>query len=840
MYVFSFFLKNIKLFFFFLFAFLFIYSDYSYCKDILDEFTSNKVYYLSYENYDRHFYYNLKYFRFNYFNFYAINFNNLYFNLVYDTISTKHLYSFYTYKYIYFVEDLYTDWKLKNLSFDNYVYFISGGKYSNFSLLQNKFPLVEKSYAYGINFLFLGEYYYSYLSKNNFVLDNNNYLKFRSFYLENIFGSNLFFYDFYFKNNLYSLMCYFLFYTAIFFSLLLFFLYFFFLIFFNFYTYYKFYFIGKFLKILVLWDDEGDDYYGRVKGYVNLLADEDRLTFNQMYYNILKYEFNYLNFLVYSNSYIFFWINTFYNNYSTYFFGLGQLRLSKFNYFSFLGSKIESSFFSGLVEEHGDPIEWRFFPYEHVVFAFPESDFYITDAIYQYADTDVAFDFTVKSHFKREMVLHPYGFGNVYDPQSENEYDDSFGKINAFLKNYKNSDEILTTYSRRFKLLYKKHSSAYSFIEKQVSFSKVKDSYFELVSKNFDLDFDFFFTEDVGFPDTYSYRTEFDRFNFENVDKLFNLDTDENASLYLDRYKIRLMTEDSFLVKNANLHLEDRADSLVKDFLKKSYVTEFSRYAKISNRLLVGNFSTNNFFSYMVNNPFFQWIIRSKFVWSGLSSASSDDGAFDFEPSGSVISSFVMDKLLSKKYQEAFSALNFTESFFFDRNSYIYSQSLFRHSSDSLDSSLFFYCPPFVSFFGYKAMNPYVRFNRDLRLFEILGSNSKNLLSWLCLGNYSSLNLKYNLVSNSNTFNLLKYNSYFVGYSGYPVSLTISTNFSEFDLHKNANLDENRFLEVQNSEDLDNVFSKEEIFSIFKSFSFLSFTLITTISYGILVFSNIF
>jgi len=567
------------------------------------------------------------------------------------------------------------------------------------------------------------------------------------------------------------------------------------------------------------------------------LADEDRLYFNQMYYNIIKYEFNYLNFIAYSNSYVFFWLNSVYSGFNSYFLGTGQLRLNKFNYVSLLESKIEVSFFSNLIQEDGDPVEWRFFPYEHLTHAFPESDFYLTDAIYQYADTDLAFDFRVKPTLQILMPLHPYSFGNIYESQYDYEYDDSFLRIKNFFKNYKNSDEILTTYVRRFKLLYKNYYNANLNLDNGVFFSKNMDSYLEMSSKNLDLDFEFFLSEDLGFPETVSFRMEYDKFNMDKVYKLFNTDSDENASLYLDRYKFRLLNDNNFsLIKNNNLNSDERLINMSEKFIKDSYVNDFSSYSRFSKSLISGNFSNNNFFSFFVNNAFFQWLIRSKFFWSMISSSSNEDGAFDFEASASTISSYVTDKYLMKKYENIFSFLNFTESYFFDRNTYNYSQSFFLYNDWAYYSLDQVYAPPYVSFFGYKSMNPFIRNNVDISLFNDLGLRSKFLISWAF--NYQKSDV-YEISSRINFFNALKYNSYFLGYSGYPVSLTVSTNFSEFDLYSNSNLDELRPLEVQNLEDVDNYMPKEEIYTMVKSVVFMLIPLVCSSFYCFVLYTNI-
>jgi hypothetical protein len=627
-----------------------------FCKDYLDYYINPKFYYISIENYDRHVYYNFEIFNFIYTNTYSLDWNKFSYSFFYNFIYAKYSYNFYIYKYIYFLED--TNFNYKVFSLDSYIKYLFPGKYFyNFSFYSPKNTFFNNAHPYSLNIYSIREYV-DYL-KN--ILISKDLISIKDSYKESIFGSQLVLNVLLSKD--YLSVSYIIFYFIFF---ILFYCFFYFIVFFiffifvfNFYLSYKFYFLGFYLKILVLAEDDGDDYVGRMKGYVDFMVDDESLEVDETYYNIVKYEFNYLNYLLFTKFFISNWVFSYFNNFNFYFYGIGQTKLIKFINFSIIITKLELSFFSFLVQEDGESAEWRYFPYEHIDIAFPESDFYKNEVLFNSVyDGDYAYDFDPKKYKKIPVLLHPYSVN--YVTSSEYEYDENFNDIEEFLNNFKNSEKILSTYVLRFKKLFLRYLEITAYKE-EVFYTKSKDSYNELLSRLIDLDVQFLHFNSLESENSLSFRYEYDKNNLDLLYSNFKVDENPDNKNVLEDYIANTENDINYGYKlELNKNFEN--NKMIEDYIFQKYNSAFSYYVKYNGGLLIRNFSFINFFSYLIFDPVFQFFLRSKNVWSSISS--SEENSLEIEPVEFSLTTYIYDKNLYKNFFYVFNSLNFNEFFF--------------------------------------------------------------------------------------------------------------------------------------------------------------------------------
>jgi len=586
-------------------------------------------------------------------------------------------------------------------------------------------------------------------------------------------------------------------------------------------------------------EDDGDDYVGRAKGYVHFLVDEDDLSFNETYYNIVKYEFNYLNYIIFSNIYIFNWIFYSFKNLNNFFLGLGQLRIQKFEYISLFVSKVETAFFSFLVQEDGDPFEWRFFPYEHLTLAFPESDFYYKDALFQYGETDLAYDISIKKFDNIPFLLHP--LSTAYIQGSEEEYEENLGDIENFLKAYKNSEKILDTYKLRFINLYKRYFFRINSMEKEVNFVKFYDTNLEMASRFYDIDLETFY-EGLTSKSSLNFRLEYDRLNQKYLETLFKVDEDSDNRLLMEDYLVG--DGEDVLFNRTKNYLENQEffnDSDIENYIKSNYLKDYSYYIKYNKDLILYNFSFRNFLVYFGYDPFFQSILRSKYLWSAFSS--SEENALEVDSKEMYPTSYVFDKNMSSKIYKIFNNFNFSQGIYLNIKNFNFSLGSFYLSLKNKDSFLnTSFVPPFRSNIGFIFLNPFMRVNRDLPLLNKFSFSFHfyKIIYWL-YSESAKRQIDYNFFMKLSVFDMSVNKTFFLTNNEYPLGISISTNKQDSDIYQNSFLNELEPLELEEEKDVDLSQTREELGESFKFYSYyLVVPSLMMFSYFYVLFINIF
>jgi len=370
--------------------------------------------------------------------------------------------------------------------------------------------------------------------------------------------------------------------------------------------------MGQFFSIFSL---DTEDNYG---GYLDEMEEQQQdLSLSDTYYNIVKYEFNYLNYILYSNKYLLLWIMNSSFSFGS-FFSLGNLNDIKFLFFSNLFTRIELNFLAALTMED-DLGEWSYISYEHMVQAFPESHFYLSEAVFNYATVDLAYDFELKRRLILKTYLHPLSL--VYDElDSELEYEENFSDIEGFLKNYSSTSKILKTYKVRFKAIYKLLYTRLRTIENSVYYSGSSDTISEIESRIPSVGFEGFHIDWSFFREIINgYNSK--NYNYEDiVDEVSDFDDFDEK----EKERVLKLQEEDFFIVNMNKkylinkkpqfseNLEDEFN-LSSSFYKKE--NELSSYIKITPNIWE-LYSYSNFFSIVLETSFLQWLFRSKWLWS--------------------------------------------------------------------------------------------------------------------------------------------------------------------------------------------------------------------------------
>jgi hypothetical protein len=748
--------------FYFLIAlilFFFFFFDFVLCNN-QSNFTV-----LTY-NYDRHFYlYNFNYINHAWYEGYFFDFSKYYADQVFNIRHFRFFLDSFFYKYYRF-----------SLNFDHYDYFY----YKRLRDINSSDK--ELSYLY--------EYAYSFdVIKLNFKKSNSlAFLTVTPFF--SFYGS-LFFYDLLFDN--YSYFYYFcLFFYFIF--LFIFFVFIFLFIFFRLLVYLFFYkklfLLGYFLTPYTYNADENTG------GHLDSMEEQELdLSLGDTYYNIIKYEFNYFNYILYLNKYLFSWI-LFIDNVST-FLNLGQVKYSKFYFFSNLYIKIEANFFAFMTVDD-DFGEWAYYPYEHMVEAFPESNFYLYDAVFEYATVDLAFDFMLRRRLLYEEYIHPLSISRDIIEEDDMEYEEEFDDIKDFFKNHKFSDSLLNTYRLRFFLIYKNLKIVFNNMENGIFFVGASNSFLEVYNRmdfsNFDNLYDDrpFFREisnayDISNRKESDFDSIEDEFDFERIEK--KEEFEKSLSEEVEDYLVVLpkTVYDPFIFENSkNLF---------------SYNTSYSSYIKLKFQIYK-NFSFDNFFSLILETSFSHWFLRSKWLWSKydieLDYESIMEDVYVFSDDGYTKDFF---NIYTKKFN--FSELTFSNS---KNLSFISSFNSFFKLEDISDLIKY---PSFNNYIGYLLINPFLRSFKDLFLFNLhLNKNLDNLI-----------------ISNNRqvvAFNFLSENTYIVDNFDLPSGMVLSTdNVFDESLYSNSNLNDVLPIEVIEQEQTDNSWSKDFFYD------YLSFTFFT-------------
>ena len=576
--------------------------------------------------------------------------------------------------------------------------------------------------------------------------------------------------------------------------------------------------MGQFLSMFSL---DTEDNYG---GYLDEMEEQQQdLALSDTYYNIIKYEFNYLNYIVYGNKYLLYWIMNIGSSVSS-FLNLGQTKEIKFLVFSHLFTRIELNFLAALTLED-DLGEWSFISYEHMVEAFPESNIYLSDAVYAYGSVDLAYDFELKRRYILKTYIHPLSL--IHDElEAELEYEENFSDIDGFLKNYSGTTKILKTYKVRFKSIYKLLKKNLKNIENSVNYpgsfntkTEIEDRITSVGLEGFYIDWPFF-REIIN-----SYEVK----NFDYDD----LTDDVNSEFYDPEEKekekfLKLQEEDFFAVnKSKNYLIKSKPVVILEEelevnslFIKKDI--EYSYYIKITKDIWK-LYSKSNFFSIILESSLLQWSLRSKWLWSKFRVPLEYE--FPIEETSLL-------ELNSRLY-------HMFDSYYLNSNCSggIYKNNIFSNlignrllpSYEDLGKlNSFFNYPPYKSYLGFLLINPFIRKNRNYYMNSfIISQNLKKLI------------LQENEAITA--FDFLVSNTYLSEFNGFPSGMVLSTNnFIEEDLYSNSYLKENVQLEILEEEDVDNVHIKNTVYSIIR---FVGFTYVMPVfffsSYIYIIYQNI-
>lgn len=797
----SFFKK--KNYIFSLFLFLFLFSIFFIFEGIAFANTSSVVYNYNYDRYNYsyikyiHFYY-LDYYSFNFLNFYDFQVNNYYFS--------KLSLNFYIYKYFFMLEDSFL---IKNLEIFNFSDSFKNIKKTNFFILEN--------YNYSLDMIYLKNFYFN---KSRLLLDNSS-LNFLFQYSNNIFG-DLFLFSIINTSPVFFNYSFLLFtlpyYTYVYFSFVLFIFFFIYYIFLYIFFYKKFYIIGQFLTKYSL---DTEDNHG---GYLDYMEEQEQdLSFADNYYNIVKYEFNYLNYILFLNKYLLVWIFVSKISFLP-LLDLGQFKNLKFSFFSEIFSKIEANFLAGLTYED-DFGEWAYFPYEHIVQAFPESNYYVGDAVFEYAQTDLAFDFSLVRKNIYKDFLHPLSLLQE-EQDDELEYEEFFDDIQGFLSNYNHSYKILSTYKIRFKNIYKRLNFHNNLIENSLNYSGSLNSSKEIMNRIAPVGFEGFFIDWPYFREiinnyniinnNYEEPAEDESIqeaNFRDRERERILKREEDDLLVVEKHKLLFKKKD----KSKEEILDDI--NLIKDSFKET--DAFFVYNKIRKDIWK-NYSHSNFFSIICESAFLQWMFRSNWLWSKFKVPLEYN--FLIEDSTFLHS----DKNLSGFFNSLYRNSNFVEDLYNKPDSNLALTNQLVSSYSTLET-IFLKLPPYKNYLGFLLINPTIRRNKDLYLLNYVSSSKIS-------------NLIFRETVTISSFEFLVPNTYIFDLVGLPSGMVLSTNnILEDSLYSNNYIKEVEQVEVVEEEEVDFAIVKPVIYSIsrFISFNYVV-PLILFSSYFYIILKNIF
>lgn len=774
--------KKIFIYIFFIF-FIYIFFNVS----IVYALDDTKTFFYENYNYDRYNYNYVKYIHLYYYDGYTINFYNFYENqwLIYK--NSINSFNFFFYKYFFFLEDSFFN---RNAKINYYL----NNTFSFSSYLEN--------YKYSLEFTYINNVYPTFANSfSSFIYGKEN-LNFIIYTKTSLFGDLFNLDGVYLQGGLTYFSIFLMF--SYFFVLFTFFCFLFFFIIYYLFTYIffykKIYIMGQFLSMFSL---DTEDNYG---GYLDVMEEQEQdLSLGDTYYNIIRYEFNYLNYIVYSNKYLLYWVMNNVLHYDS-FINLGQTKDVKFLFFSQLFTRIELNFLAGLTLED-DLGEWSYISYEHMVEAFPECNIYLSDAVYAYASVDLAYDFELKRRYILKTYIHPLSL--LYDElDGDLEYEENFSDIDGFLKNYSSTSKILKTYKLRFKSIYKLLKKNLKSIENSVSYPGSYNTTTEIQDRVSSVGFEGFYIDWAFFREIIN-AYDVKNFDYEDLNEI-NLEFDDSDEKEKEKF-FKLQEEDFFAVNKSknylikskpsvsvNLEEDLESNSL---FIKKD--VEYSHYIKITKDIWK-LYSSSNFFSILLESTLLQWSFRSKWLWSKFRVP------LEYEFPTEETSLLELDNRFSSIFDNYYLNSNFSES--------IYKNNIFSNfignrlvvSYNNLEKlNLILKYPPYKSYLGFLLINPFLRKNRDLYMNNfIISPNLRKLIT------------KESQVIEA--FSILVSNTYISDFSGLPSGMVLSTNnLVEEDLYSNSYLKENEQLELLEEEDVDNVHVKNTIYSIIR---FIGFT----------------
>src|SRR5690606_20284612 len=219
----------------------------------------------------------------------------------------------------------------------------------------------------------------------------------------------------------------------------------------------------------------------------------------------------------------------------------------------------------------------------------------------------------------------------IEDPDIELEYEENFEDISGFLKEYKDSKFVLTTYRLRYKNIYKLLKKNIYIIENSVNYSGSLNSFYENFNRNLFVDFEGFNTD---FPyireilNAFKISERVRRFgDAEDIEDSSDLSEFDYDPLEREREKSReykLENEDLSLVHKNNYYfvedasdvesLKDRSDANLYSNYALYFTKSTSSFVKIKKDIFK-LYSFSNFYSIALESALLQYFIRLNFLW---------------------------------------------------------------------------------------------------------------------------------------------------------------------------------------------------------------------------------
>jgi hypothetical protein len=783
LYKYIFYIFLIVLFFFFFFFFSFSYAESNISNDY--------VYYIF--NNDFHVYYNFKRIDLDFSDRYNFDF----FSYDYSLGRLRRLtndFNFFLYKNFYFVEDS-----------DSLVYI---DNYFNTKLKIKSFDPIRKNLNLYYSFDFFS-------FRDNLVLNSHASFKPDNLYFGDLFNKK--------SSLIYSYIIYICFYLGYIFFVTCFFVFLFFTIFYYillYFTIYKGMFIFGYFFVGLYEDDDDniyDDGSSDKKFLDKILLDNGYLYFSNTYYNIIRFEFNYLNYIIYSNKFILFW---FYTTSAS----IGYIRNSGyFNYLKFLFtscfySKLEFNYLPSLINNE-EIADWYYIAQDHILIAFPEYSFYSRDIISSNEVNDYS------SSFYKNEILYNLLFINhpsamlpfiTYDEFHYELSEDYILDTEKFIEKYYFSEFIISTFKKRFKVMYSKIKKFNYYLETSVNYAGSFNTFDEIFYRNLGVDLEFldensFKVRDITNGYFINIPDSFDRVdNISDVD--FSLEDEYDSDVLANRSEIRMDVFKSYSkLYGSNAFFNYKAEDLVFfyenqslfNISSKEYMYSLSSYVKYNNSFF-RSFGASSFLSLISNSLYDIYYTKRK------SEPFNYINNSDFSNLRELLNFFNFDQKHILSMYLVVRALDFSESFFKSFGIARDYQSSFLIYTLSKGSAYVDYnnYPPYYNYIGYLLINPDLRNFRDFYMFNcIKGSSFKHMV--------------YTGNSQITTFEFMKYNGYLIYSSDLPTGMVLSTdNIKGSSLYSNRNTLYGSQLELLEIEDVGVIVNRYSFSFIFIAFFF--------------------
>jgi hypothetical protein len=767
--------------------FIFNYYPYSYAES---DISNSSVYYI-FSN-DSHVYNNFKRINLNFFGRY--NFDIFSYNYSLRGIrGFTSDFNFFFYRNFFYVEDL---------DMFNYID----------DYLNNKFKIKSSlSKTENLNLYYSFDFF---SFKDNRLLDYSSSFKLDNLYFGDLFSKEL--------NLTYNYIIYNSFYLGYLFLINSFFIFLFFVFFYYLLSYF-FIYKGMFIVgyfFVGLYEDDDDNIYddgSSDKRFLDkILMDNDYLYFSNTYYNIIRFEFNYLNYIIYSNKFILFWF------YATSFSivhikNVGYLYYLKFLFSSYFYSKLEFNYLPSLINNE-EIADWYYIAQDHILIAFPEYSFYSQNSLFSNEVNDYSSWFYKKEIVNNLLFInHPFAMLPfiTYDEFHYELSEDYIRDTEKFIEKYYFSDLIMSTFKKRFITMYCQIKKFNYNLETSTNYAGSFNTFNEIFYRNASVDLEFLDESSYRLRDiTNAYfiniADSFDRVdNISDVD--FSLEDEHAFDVLANRSEIRMdVFKSYFKLYGANAFSNYKPSDLAFfyenqnsfNIFSKEGLNSFASYVKYNN-VFFRSFGALSFSSLIFNS--FYDIYYSKLKSEPFNYVNNTD----FSNLRELLNAFSFDKKYMSSLLSVFNKLDFSEGFPKFLGTFRNYESLFPIYSSlkgSTSYSDYNNYPPYSNYIGYLLINPALRQFRDFYMFNFIKASSfKNML--------------YNQNCEITTFEFMKYNGYLVYSSDFPTGMVLSTdNIKGSSLYSNRNIIDRSQLELLEIEDTSVVVNKYNFSFIFIAF----------------------